>query len=759
MAGSGEADRGAPKSVGNDLRSFTALAASLVGLVGYVYLFGGLVTWVRLMTARLPGGTLTALAEPRTLLVVGVEALLFVAAAFAVACVVCWLVGRIGWREHRRDWHAVVVHRGVARAVAVREEERLRGTPPGVAGSHEPAPLGEGAVRTVAGFNVLVLAALFGLAVARVVELILPNWAAIVAFFVVATLAVWRLATWGPLHLRSHVAAIVLAIAVAFLAAAPIGVLVIASVAIALLGRRIARLERPRSAVAFLRSPLLWGLLAVYVLVGLAFAAQPPVSFTRAVVETSAGRQVGGYLGRTADGVYLATCTGLANATSRSERAVLVPADAIERTTLSSEHYTFDTGDRPSLATIALRALGIDEHFDSVFHADLRSRESTCDAELAPDEPGDALGGGALVGPAPPGGRASGGEATIAETSAPALAALARRYQPTLEVTVADRFWPVSVANVLQSRGSFGYGLRHGGQRATCLMRGGSCVASPPTLADLTPAEASEDDYLDYPATLGHGDPTAQFSAFLRGQRTPLRSTGDWLAEPTALDPWRSAQLYVYDAGVGTYGSRYPGAPPGLRSLQYWFFYPFNYYPARVARRLMATSPIAAATVNVDLHEGDWEHVSVLLDPSTLEPRFLYTARHDQEGVTLPWDSPLLRFDDGHPVVQAAFGGHPSYPNGCAEHPREILRNLGSDWLVCGSGRFAFRAETTPLVDLARASWACWPGHFGEATAAQLRNARRAKADPRSALAKYVLVAGPRSPLRQAENADVCRAR
>lgn len=751
MAGSGEAESGAPESIGGDLRSAAALAASLAGLVGYVYLFGGLVTWVRLTTARLPGSTLTALAQPRTLFVVGVEALLFVAAAFAVACLVCYLVGRIGWRARRQDWHAVVVHRGVARAMAAQAEA------PDV--PVRTAPLGERAVRTLAGFNVLVLAALLGLAVARVVELIFPNWVAIVVFFAVAALAVWRLATWGPLHWRSHLAAIVLAVAVAFFAAAPIGVLVIASVGIALLGRRIARLERPRSAVAFLHSPLLWGLLAVYVLVGLAFSAQPPVSFTRAVLETRAGRQLGGYLGRTDDGVYLATCTGLANATSRTERAVLVPADEVERTTLGGERYTFDSGERPSLATIALRALGVDAHPPTWFHADLQSRASTCDAELAPDQPGDALGGGALVGPAPPGGRASGGEAPIVETSPPALAALARRYQPTLEVTVADRFWPVSVASVLQSRGSTAYGLLHHGQRLTCLVRGGRCAVSPPSLADLTPAGASDDDYLDYPASLGHGDPTSEFSAFLRGQGTPLRSTGDWLADPAALDPWRSAQLYVYDAGVGTYGRRYAGAPPGLRSLQYWFFYPYNYYPTAVARRLMATSPLAADLANTDLHEGDWEHVSVLLDPRTLEPRFLYMARHDQEGVALPWDSPLLRFDDGHPVVQAAFGGHPSYPNGCGEHLREILRDLGSDWLVCGSGRFAFRAETTPLVDLARASWACWPGHFGEATPAQLRNARRGESDPRRAVAKYVLVAGPRSPLRQAENADVCRAR
>lgn len=755
MVGQCRDERAAPESVVGDVSSLAALAASLAGLVGYVYLFGGLVTWVRLTTARLPGNTLIALADPRTLLVVGVEALLFIVAAFAVVCVVCFFVGRVGWRAHRQDWHDVVVHRGVARAARVRAQRSDADETP-----LPRAALGERAVRTLAGFNVLVLALLIGLAAGHLVDLLVPRSAAVAVGVVIVAFAVWGLATWGPLHWRSHIAAIVLAIVAALVAAAPIGVLVIASVGIALLGRRIARLERPGSAVAFLRSPLLWGLLAVYVLLGLAFSAQPPVSFTRAVLETRDGRQVGGYLGRNGDGVYLATCTGLANATSRTERAVLVPADEIEHTTLGGDRYTFDTGERPSLAAIVLRALDFDAHMKSLFHADWRSPESTCDAELAPDQPGDALGGGALVGSAPPAGRASGGEAPIGETSPPALAALARRYQPTLEVTVADRFWPVSVASVLQDRGTTLYGLEHHGRKATCLVRGGRCAVMPPTLADLTPAGASEDDYLDYPAALGHGNPTAEFSAFLRGQGTPLRSTGDWLADPAAtLDPWRSAQLYVYDAGVGTYGRRYPGAPPGLRALQYWFFYPFNYYPTGVARRLMAISPLAADLANTDLHEGDWEHVSVLLNPRTLAPSFLYLARHDQEGVTLPWDSPLLRFDDGHPVVQAAFGGHPSYPNGCGEHLREILRNLGSDWLVCGSGRFAFRAETTPLVDLARASWSCWPGHFGEATPSQLRNAKRGESDPRRAIAKYVLVAGPRSPLRQAENADVCRAR
>jgi hypothetical protein len=127
-------------------------------------------------------------------------------------------------------------------------------------------------------------------------------------------------------------------------------------------------------------------------------------------------------------------------------------------------------------------------------------------------------------------------------------------------------------------------------------------------------------------------------------------------------------------------------------------------------------------------------------------------ARHANEGRFYPWSSPALHFDDGHPIVQGAFGGHPSYPNTCMHHVRAVGARLLSDWIVCGSGRFAFRAPTTPLVDLAssQVTWACWPGHFGEAAGREVVDAT---ADTVSkVLASNVFVAGPRSPLQQAEN-------
>jgi len=67
--------------------------------------------------------------------------------------------------------------------------------------------------------------------------------------------------------------------------------------------------------------------------------------------------------------------------------------------------------------------------------------------------PGNGLDPGVIIGAAPPGGRAVGDDAPIATTSLLALARLARSYRPTVEVTIADRIWPVSVSSCSRSRG------------------------------------------------------------------------------------------------------------------------------------------------------------------------------------------------------------------------------------------------------------------------------------------------------------------
>jgi hypothetical protein len=88
-----------------------------------------------------------------------------------------------------------------------------------------------------------------------------------------------------------------------------------------------------------------------------------------------------------------------------------------------------------------------------------------------------------------------------------------------------------------------------------------------------------------------------------------------------------------------------------------------------------------------------------------------------------------------------------------------VTYDLTSDWLSCGSGRFAFRAATTPLVDmgdLARTPWACWPGYFGEASTKLEVQAANQPENVSDSIKHFVFVAGPRAPLEQAENTGVC---
>ena len=418
-----------------------------------------------------------------------------------------------------------------------------------------------------------------------------------------------------------------------------------------------------------------------------------------------------------------------------------------------------DSGQRPSLAAFAMQALGIDAHPPTWFSADLRARRAACiggppkGLTIGREEP--TLGAGTIIGPAPPRGQAHDGEPAIEHQKTPAaIARLARLYQPTVEVTAADRFWPVAVGAGLAD-------FNPDNQHRTALCHVSKPIACTPLLSssNLNPANSTSSDYLRFPASL-ENDPANQFQAFENGQSISTGSLHHWLATPDVLDPWYTAQVYFYYAGPinrshWPAGALDPNVASNLIGLEYWFFYPFNYYPTAVGSSLMQDAPLSGDVTNADLHQGDWEHVTVLLDARTLRPQWLYMARHADEGRFYPWTSPTLSFDQGHPIIEAAFGGHPSYDNHCGARPRARVDNLSSDWVVCGSGRFAFRATTTPLVDLAQTNWACWKGHFGEAKPGLEVNATGEADNVLSGAREFVFVAGPISPLWQAENGNL----
>jgi hypothetical protein len=740
------------------------VAALSLALVGYLYVIGWLVTWTRLAAARVPIASSLPAIDDKVILAAGARSVLVMAIVFAAMCAVAYAVHWRRWDRHVEAWNDIVkTDRTSART---RRHSARRPLPAHMRRKLTPQ---EGLVRVIAGFNVGVLAAALGLVAGRFAENLIDQWqpghwwALLAPWALFSILAAAALAAVDPLKGNRFVHGILwlCVIVVAMLCSAPIGLLVLTWMGIGTFGRWYGKRPLPSSTFDFLRSPLPWVLLTIYALVALSYSAMPPVSFSQARVQTSSGTLLGGYLGRTGSGVALVACTPLANATSIDNRVELVPAGEIDSIATSDTEYTLDSGYRPSLPTLALRAFGIDAHTAAWIRPQLKATHAPC-AGAPPPPPSTGheapqLGSRVFAGPAPPGGRASDGEPPIEQTT-PEIAALAKRFQPTVLVSITDPFWPVSVGALLEDIGSDG--------QPTCLHRAGvkGCAVEHPTPSDLQPLGSSADDYLEFPATPAlEQSPSGQLEAFLRGQRGrnyPLPSLGERLADPGVLDPWATAQIYFFYAGradPAVWPARNHTIGTGLVGLQYWFFYPYNYYPTLYAPDLMNEAPIAGDVANTDLHQGDWEHITVLIDPKTKEPQWIYMAHHSNEGEYFPWSSPLLTFDEGHPIVQAAYGGHPTYPAGCGARPRykDGLKGLVSDWLVCGPGRFAFRARTTPLVDIAQTPWACWKGHFGVATPSEIEAGSHSESSVQRAIDDYYHVAGPVSPLWQAENGNL----
>jgi hypothetical protein len=793
-------------SLADQLRTAFRAVAFVAAVTAYVWAVGWVFATIQFATARLPGLATAQELSAGVILSRGLASTLLMLGVTAAGCALAYFSSARKWDVNGQDWHDIVNH-GVVKAanlnvqergrrqrqrltkqaerarraeqalrtrqvgfiasVPARVERRAESKPTGTPKKLEAAPRVERAVRLIAGFNIMVLSALIALVPARYVGPLfqvrpwagLADWIGVFGGVVVFFLAREVLTSINLLRfprLQWLIWAIVAAATV--FASAPVGLLVLTGVALATLGRRLAKLQPSGKPVV--RSALLAVLLGITTLLGAAYSATPPVVLPEVVVSTATGDLTGGMIARQDVGIYLATCTALADATSTDERVQFVPAKDILRVRVGGASDYIDSGERPSLARLALHALGLGANPPTLFSAALHARQPTCagagPAAVSNGVSDPRLGAGVLAGPPIAVPRANDGEAAIRDDghTPKAIATLARKFQPTLLVTAADRNWPVSVNAVLAERGP--------AEEQACLVRASGARTCPATAKALIPTGATSSDYLQLPVALGRDrSPAGQFQALLRGQFQSSGSLHEWLADPGRLNPWYSAQIYFFYAGPidsmkWPKKAFVPGVPSGLIALEYWFYYPFNYYPVVVDSGLMNEAPIAGDRANIDLHQGDWEHVDVLLNPANDTPVWLYMARHSYEGQFVPWTSPLLHFDGTHPVIQAAFGGHPSYLPGCGPAPRVVAYYASSDWLSCGSGRFAFRAATTPLVNIQYTPWACWPGYFGEATKLEVNNAQQ----PESLIdkAKHVLyVAGPRGPLIQGENTGVCR--
>ena len=152
--------------------------------------------------------------------------------------------------------------------------------------------------------------------------------------------------------------------------------------------------------------------------------------------------------------------------------------------------------------------------------------------------------------------------------------------------------------------------------------------------------------------------------------------------------------------------------------VQYWFFEPVNLW-----------SPVVPAAANAwQAHEGDWEHIAIVLDARGTPLQAGY-AQHCR-GVRTPWSRVPRRGRTLRPLVYVGLGSHASYPRPgvqatdprCWPDPQVIvdLPALGYRLVDhAGGGR---RITAPRLVRLTSTSptWTGFAGTWGEDRYARL---------------------------------------
>jgi hypothetical protein len=272
---------------------------------------------------------------------------------------------------------------------------------------------------------------------------------------------------------------------------------------------------------------------------------------------------------------------------------------------------------------------------------------------------------------------------------------LAERYQPELVIDREDGFWPIPVKTLFSMQNSSGAICRQ------VAPGGDNCLRL--TTQGQFPWNGGEGESLEYPAS-----------------DTSVSEQHDLMVEALgSADPDRTATEYFLVSGK-------PGEDRPI-TIQYWFFYEFNYQPLR------------GKILQGGFHQGDWESVGVLLSAKTKRPRYFWMARHEKEGRVLPWNDNALSSAGDHPEVFAARGSHADYES-CGDQVRYVAKyHLVDDHPTCDTKRqLRLAPEVTPLTDLSRTAWGCWHGLFGHRS-----GGRTYEEIP------YLVADAPRSPLWQ----------
>lgn len=158
--------------------------------------------------------------------------------------------------------------------------------------------------------------------------------------------------------------------------------------------------------------------------------------------------------------------------------------------------------------------------------------------------------------------------------------------------------------------------------------------------------------------------------------------------------PSNSCDPGVY-AGPAVFYEYVPG-----QYIDYWFFYAYNEY------KTSGDGILPVPGLVLQSHEGDWEGISIQLDPTDAPLNVFYYSHG--EGEQRSWIETEKLPGTDHPVVYTAVGSHASYPNAglhcvflCGDF--DVASSNGPAWETWNS-----------LADVTVQPWYGYGGAWGE---------------------------------------------
>ena len=182
-------------------------------------------------------------------------------------------------------------------------------------------------------------------------------------------------------------------------------------------------------------------------------------------------------------------------------------------------------------------------------------------------------------------------------------------------------------------------------------------------------ATSHPDDYLKFVESLKKPSSLAQDEAIARAKKTLEEYSRIQKIQPTYYGRQTRRDGYIV--------------------LQYWFFYAYN--------------PWGAYDNGFNVHEGDWESISLFLDPNGPAPLYAVYSQHHRDGVKngdeirREWNDVELG-DNGHPVVYVARGSHANYFTPGIHVAEEFLDGKALD--------YTYRKDEPGVIKIGPEEWA-----------------------------------------------------